>query len=130
MDPSVMVQRSMMTTLDTRNLLYLYQSNYTVVSKNIMSSRCYCVSGKSWRRCYSQVVLTTPIVLASTRFATHLTIQTAPSVTTTTALQVNIIIISSSIITFNIFSLSRIFLSTFVKYSQASFAKKNNLRTL
>ena len=85
-----------------------------------MSSRCYCVSGKSWRRCYLQVVLTTPIVLASTRSATHLTIQTAPSVTTTTALQV-IIIISSNIIiiTFNIFSHS-----TFVKYSPALFPKK------
>ena len=92
-----------------------------------MSSKCYCVSGKSWRRCFSQVVLTTPIVPASTRSATHLTIQTAPSVTTTTALQVNIIIFSSSIITFNIFSLSRISLSTFVKYSQALFSKKKPL---
>ena len=67
-----------------------------------MSSRCYCVSGKSWRICFSQVALTTPIVPASTRSATHLTIQTAPSVTTTTVLQVNIIITSSIIIiTFN-----------------------------
>ena len=89
-----------------------------------MSSRCYCVSGKSWRRCYLQVVLTTPIVLALTHSATHLIIQTAPSVTTTTVLQVNISSNRIIIITFNIFSLSRISLSTFVKYFPALFAKK------
>ena len=71
-------------------------------------------------------MLTTPIVPASTRSATHLTIQTAPSVTTTTVLQVNISSSSNRIIiiTFNIFSLSRISLSTFVKYFPALFAKK------